>query len=409
MAPKKKLRPETVFEPVWQYHSPTTTLWTRFTPTTCATLETSTVPLPTTEIIHGGTSWTVDCAKKQATDSNGSASILIRRIGKGVWEYPDDQGIHVAFYDEDNDVIESAYRSCAMECVTKGSFQTTALTWNKGYDSKYSFEFDNDAVGGITAVQKNEDSGTLRSLRRSEAAAVQPWTLPTYGIASMALPTLTDAAKSSGVAVVDKSVMDPPATWQPQTSPLQFFTVPSGTAEYNSIIKPFMKTLQQKDATVHSLERIQNDMLWKFYALTRHRVATCNGGDPNERLLYHGARARENMDAIINFGFDMRVANSGSAGVGIYFAVHASYSNSGYVLRNASSGVKEIFVCRVSIGSCTQGKHGLLRPPAKSGKKTEKDQLHDSVHNNMNVMFIVFDNCQAYPEYLIKYKTKSGW
>ena len=39
------------------------------------------------------------------------------------------------------------------------------------------------------------------------------------------------------------------------------------------------------------------------------------------------------MDAIINFGFDMRVAASGLYGVGIYFAVNAQYSDSGYVLQ----------------------------------------------------------------------------
>ena len=145
-------------------------------------------------------------------------------------------------------------------------------------------------------------------------------------------------------------------------------------------------------------------MLWKFYALTRYRVAMRNSGNPNEKYLYHGARVRENMDAIINFGFDMRVARNGLAGVGIYFAVHSSYSNCGYVLYDPATKTKEMFVCRVAVGSCTKGKSGMVRPPPKSKKKADQGDLYDSVHNNEDVMYIVFDNTQAYPEYLIKYK-----
>lgn len=195
-----------------------------------------------------------------------------------------------------------------------------------------------------------------------------------------------------------------PDSWQPQTNNLEHFKIAEGSEEFNGIAAPFKKTLQQ-DATILSMHRIQNKNLWRFYALTRHRVASRNTHkDANEMLLYHGARVRENMNAIQEFGFDMRVARDGSAGIGIYFAVNSSYSNGGYVLRHPD-GTKEMFVCRVAVGSHTQGKHGMKRPPPKSGKKAEAGELYDSVHNGHPIsMYIVFDNNQAYPEYVIHYK-----
>ena len=54
---------------------------------------------------------------------------------------------------------------------------------------------------------------------------------------------------------------------------------------------------------MHSLTRIQNHALWPFYALTRKSLADKYKGDPNEKMLFHGARVRANMDAITNFGY----------------------------------------------------------------------------------------------------------
>ena len=45
---------------------------------------------------------------------------------------------------------------------------------------------------------------------------------------------------------------------------------------------------------MHSLQRIQNYTLWPFYALTRKAIADKNKGDPNEMMLFHGARIRAN-------------------------------------------------------------------------------------------------------------------
>lgn len=62
--------------------------------------------------------------------------------------------------------------------------------------------------------------------------------------------------------------------------------------------------------------------------------------------------------------FDMRVAATGLYGIGIYFAVNAKYSDSGYVLQNPDKS-KEMFICRVTCGEHVPGNSALRRPPPK--------------------------------------------
>lgn len=437
MPAKKKQRTETPKQlPIWQI----------FLGTHYANLDTETTnalekaredknPNPTINIMNIPHNF--DLTKMEMVDTtNPGATMTIRRVQRGVWEYPDDQDTYVALYDEDNDLIEAAWRAQTLN-PTNTPFQTKDLSWNKGYDTLYTYTFSDAAVFPPTAEQKNEDSGRVRKFRRLDPDSTQiVWDVKNFGIANMQLPTIItpDAAPAPAatadedgssaaqpdasaaapapapntVKVVTEDMLKVPDTWEPQTANFQRFPIAKGCAEYDSIIDPFLKRLKNNKAEVVSLERLQNSMLWKFYALTRYRVAMRNSGNPNEKYLYHGARVRENMDAIMNFGFDMRVARNGLAGVGIYFAVHSSYSNCGYVLYDPATKTKEMFVCRVTVGSCTKGKSGMVRPPPKSKKKADQGDLYDSVHNNEDVMYIVFDNTQAYPEYLIKYKENNG-
>jgi len=62
------------------------------------------------------------------------------------------------------------------------------------------------------------------------------------------------------------------------------------------------------------------------------------------------------------------------------------------------AGKQKMLLCRVICGSTTNGKHGLRRPPEKS-----HGVLYDSVTNAGKSVYVVFDNNQAYPEYLIEF------
>lgn len=88
-----------------------------------------------------------------------------------------------------------------------------------------------------------------------------------------------------------------------------------------------------------------------------------------------------------------------SAGVaignGVYFAVQASYSISGYS-KPDPQGNKHIYQARVLIGKVAPGQAGLKEPP----------QNFDSVADNPAApgMYVVFFDAQTYPEYLITFR-----
>ena len=415
MPPKKKARAEDAkadagkLPTLWQWRDDAG-VWSDFIEADAALLEKtfqSKKPVVTTKAMSFSTGNEVTFDFKAMTQTNEETSKVrkIRRLAPGVWEFKDDDGGFVAFYDDDNATIETAWRAFP---TGTGTFSTKALSWNAGYDSKYTFTFKSDMKSdAITGVQRNEDSGTERQLRRTQPEHSGAWDTTSYGIGGAVAPTVKDlpaALPDAGAAAIDVSILDPPDYWEKQSKPFQMFPVAEGSPEWKRVLKPFEDTLKVKSLKVHSVERIQNEALWRFYALTRFKVACRNGGDSKEACyLFHGARVRENMNAIMEYGFDLRVARDGLAGVGIYFATNSSYSNSGYVLQNPDKS-KEMFVCRVALGTTSEGKHGMKRPPPKKGKKAGPDDLCDSVHRGKPpIMHVVFDNSQAYPEYLIKY------
>ena len=67
---------------------------------------------------------------------------------------------------------------------------------------------------------------------------------------------------------------------------------------------------------VQCIERVQNKRLWERYAFRKKELLAMHGytGD-NESWLFHGADKLA-LEAIVNEGFDMRIANAGSLGKG---------------------------------------------------------------------------------------------
>ncbi len=89
-------------------------------------------------------------------------------------------------------------------------------------------------------------------------------------------------------------------------------------------------------------------------------------------------------------------------GNGSYFAVDPNYSAQGYSKPDIN-GHKHMYLARVLVGDFTQGKRGLPVPPAKSSSSAD---LYNSVTDNINnpTMFVIFNDVQAYPEYLITFQ-----
>jgi len=129
----------------------------------------------------------------------------------------------------------------------------------------------------------------------------------------------------------------------------------------------------------------------------------------NEKYVFHGSR-NDAYNIILKEGFDHRVANMGGAiGAGVYFA-HSSATSQSYV--GNSGSYKKMLFCFVAAGDIGPGAHGLRRPPAKhkhggapkfGGAVVGSEELYDSVGNEGGV-YVVFDNYQAYPSYVIHYQ-----
>ena len=230
-----------------------------------------------------------------------------------------------------------------------------------------------------------------------------------------------------------------------------------GSDEYASVARRVLSH-GIADATIRAIRRVHNDDLWDPYCARRAKMAKDMGGGESmifqhdvlpgvapegsaspycgsenpcrERYLFHGA-APATIDKILDDGVDFRLSQiTGAMGACAYFADQSSYSDQycrmpdhsaeataargrGGPARppDAAGGLK-MLVCRVLLGHCGRGAHGLRRPPARA----DGDGLCDSVsnspddvvhYNSQGFMFGVFDNAQVYPEYVVEY-TRAG-
>uniref|UniRef100_A0A3Q3AEE2 Poly [ADP-ribose] polymerase n=1 Tax=Kryptolebias marmoratus TaxID=37003 RepID=A0A3Q3AEE2_KRYMA len=173
---------------------------------------------------------------------------------------------------------------------------------------------------------------------------------------------------------------------------VKLFPLTPGSTEYNNVL--CSNCLQ--------IERVQNTTLWQSYQLLKKHLEVKNKHTKNEQLLYHGTAATS-IDLINHKGFNRSYAGQHGAmyGKGSYFAVNPSYSAQNYAQLDAS-GHKRMYQARVLVGDYTQGRSGMITPPAKSGNAAD---LYDSVTDRPNnpSMFVVFNDIQAYPEYLITF------
>ncbi|XP_078538549.1 protein mono-ADP-ribosyltransferase PARP14-like [Lissotriton helveticus] len=174
------------------------------------------------------------------------------------------------------------------------------------------------------------------------------------------------------------------------------------TNEYKDVEALFKKTCTH---TIQKIERVQNVYLWKNYTIKKMSIDEKNGSQNNEKRLFHGT-AQADLNKIHTHGFNRSYAgkNAAAIGNGTYFAVNANYSAQNTYSRPDATGMKYMYLTRVLTGLFCTGGHGILTPPAKSTK--DPTDLYDSVTDNVAnpSMFVIFNDVQAYPEYLISFK-----
>ena len=88
---------------------------------------------------------------------------------------------------------------------------------------------------------------------------------------------------------------------------------------------------------------------------------------------------------------------------GSYFHKDARFSNS--YAKPDHSGLKRMFLARVLVGSYTRGNSEFRRPPPKD-PRNPLENFYDSCVDDPNNprLFVIFENNQVYPEYVITYR-----
>uniref|UniRef100_A0A8C1WAV4 Poly [ADP-ribose] polymerase n=1 Tax=Cyprinus carpio TaxID=7962 RepID=A0A8C1WAV4_CYPCA len=176
----------------------------------------------------------------------------------------------------------------------------------------------------------------------------------------------------------------------------------AGSKEYAEVETEFTSTGLSSNSII-TIERVQNSALWRNYMIKKEELEDKNKHKNNEKRLFHGT-GPDNIDQINNNGFNRSFAGMHAAmyGNGTYFAVDPNYSAQGYSAPDAN-GHKRMYLARVLVGDFTQGKRGLPVPPAKRSNSAD---LYNSVTDNMSnpTMFVIFNDVQAYPEYLITFQ-----
>lgn len=200
----------------------------------------------------------------------------------------------------------------------------------------------------------------------------------------------------------------------------RFMAVPPGP-EFETVQEQLRESLPT--AKISKLERVQHPLLWNHYSRRRDVLQMKNGGDANEKILWHGTSGLcpKELLGTSEAGLDMRFSNlSGFYGSGIYFAVNARYSHHGrYVYQDPKTSEWVLVACQVSVGSAfemgTQVCREARLPPVVRGAVSAGIR-HDSVKGgphrpaeagpgkNDSEMYVVYNNEQVYPAYIIYYK-----
>ncbi|XP_067429769.1 protein mono-ADP-ribosyltransferase PARP14-like isoform X1 [Thunnus thynnus] len=193
-----------------------------------------------------------------------------------------------------------------------------------------------------------------------------------------------------------------PSHWDDMKGDLmKLFPLTVGSKEYGDVEKEFQKTGLY--ANIISIERVQNETLRQSYQLKKKQLEAKNKHKNNEQMLFHGTGS-DSIDLINKQGFNRSYAGAHGAmyGNGSYFAVDPAYSARGYA-RPDARGQKRMYLARVLVGDFVQGRSGMITPPPRgSGNASD---LYDSVTDNpaRPTMFVIFNDIQAYPEYLITF------
>ncbi|KAM4747510.1 protein mono-ADP-ribosyltransferase TIPARP-like [Rhinophrynus dorsalis] len=180
-----------------------------------------------------------------------------------------------------------------------------------------------------------------------------------------------------------------------------------GDREFPYVYRYFHKTMPETKYIILEICRVQNYFQWEKYTRKRaHMSFKCSEVNRYcvERHLFHGTD-HSLVEAICSQNFDPRVSgkHGTSYGQGCYFATTSSYCHR--YSTSSTSGHHFMFLAKVLVGHPAVGNASFRRPPPKKPKDPASPLYDSCVSRSKDPdIFVLFDNDQFYPYYLIKYQ-----
>ncbi|KAG2465163.1 PAR10 polymerase, partial [Polypterus senegalus] len=175
------------------------------------------------------------------------------------------------------------------------------------------------------------------------------------------------------------------------------------TMEYQDIVKEFYNTMNEylNKIKIVKIEKVVNNLLYNQYILKKASMTGSAEGEV-ERTLFHGT-SEHSVKEICIHGFNRSFCgkNATMYGKGVYFAVNSSLSVQDQYSPPNKDGHKFVFVVRVLTGDFTRGTHEMKAAPLKENSEIpiRYHSVADSTRSPS--IFVIFNDTQAYPEYLI--------
>jgi len=186
-----------------------------------------------------------------------------------------------------------------------------------------------------------------------------------------------------------------PKTWHETESEYTEISLPSNSYEFCEISDRLKKDLP--NSQILEILRIQNKSLYiQFEFQKRRSQKNIQSGRELVQTLWHGTE-RHVIDQITSNNFNRSFAgkNGTAHGHGCYFSTTASYSDS-YSRKRSQTAKKFMILADVITGNYCEG---------NQGHKTIPDGYHSLVNKVYQpTIFVVFNDCSAYPSYVIKYR-----
>ena len=169
-----------------------------------------------------------------------------------------------------------------------------------------------------------------------------------------------------------------------------------------SVMDLFRMTVRNR--RIVSVQSIAKNAKNEIYeAILAEKIKKSNGGKSRneiERYLWHGTKNINNINLIINNGFDRSYNRTMGFGKGTYFARDASYSVNGYCGADVE-GIFYILLCKVIVGEYTRGSQTYTAIPKKPDH-TEYDSMVNCERNPS--IFVIWRDYHACPTHLVKFR-----